>query len=115
MRGLGANFFLDSQNGKINKQTTPMTSMVMTVPDLQPLETFGAMVIGIKISENAALRNMIPPMSSSDQRFSRILLNGSPAQGRGAVNPSFFAFLLFKNKVMARGENITGKMIHQTP
>lgn len=97
------------------KHTNPMTSMAMMLALCQPCAAFDAIVHGIKMSENAALKNMIPPISSSNQRFFRILRVPNPRHGDWVVNPRLLAFLLFNKRVKKRGKNMTGKIMHHIP
>jgi hypothetical protein len=63
----------------------------------------------------AALIKAMPPMSSLNQAFFMAWTNPMPFHCDGAVNPNFYAFLLFRNSVRIRGKNITGRMIHHIP
>ena len=70
---------VDSQSGKITRQTNPMTIIAMILALFHPSNALDAMVSGIKMSVNPALRNTIPPMSSSKQRFFMVLEKLRPA------------------------------------
>jgi hypothetical protein len=115
MRGRGARTLFDSQMGKTRKQTMPITSIAMISPLSHPSDNLDAIVSEIKMRAKAPLRSKIPPRSSSNQDLFRTSLRPRPFQAEGAVNPIFSAFLLFKNKVIANGRNMAGRMMHHIP
>lgn len=105
----------DSQNGKIMRQTKPMTSIAIMLALCQPCAAFEAIVQGMRIREKAALRNTIPPTSNSNYKAFRRRTMPSPRQGDGTVKPNFRAFRLFRKSVKASGRNMIGKMMHHMP
>lgn len=115
MRGRGARTLFDSQMGKITEQTMLITSIAMISLLPHPSDGLDAIVSGIKMRAKAPLRSKIPPRSSSNQDLFRISLTARPFQAKGAVNPIYSAFLLFKNKVIASGRKMTGRMMHHIP
>lgn len=68
MRGRGANFLTDPQNGNAIRHTTPMTSIAIIFLLAHPFFALEAIVRGIKIKAKAPLRRTIPLMSSSDHK-----------------------------------------------